>query len=75
MRKKLPMYWPLALIFPVAAVAYSLANGDATPRAPLAPDRVTAELARTVAYGFVGDDAVQGTRAVRRASFGAAQAY
>jgi hypothetical protein len=76
MRKKIPMYWPLAIIVPVAAVAYLLAYGDAaTSRAPLAADRVTAELARTMAYGFVGDDAAQGTRAVRRASVGASEAF
>ena len=61
MKKTISMYWPLALFVPLAAAAYlHLCSGTASRIAqpPLAADQLSAELARTVSYGFVGSDAV-----------------
>ncbi|HEX7932331.1 MAG TPA: hypothetical protein VF573_04520 [Paraburkholderia sp.] len=60
MRKTIAVYWPLALVVVLAAVACLHICGDAASRArqaPLAADQVTAELARAVSYGMI-DDAV-----------------
>ncbi|MBN3753331.1 hypothetical protein G3N95_10285 [Paraburkholderia sp. Tr-20389] len=60
MKKKISVYWPLAIVLPLAAVAYlHLYNGAVaqSSTSPLAADRVSAELARTVSYGFVGGEA------------------
>ncbi len=62
------MYWPLAVIVPLAAAAYLHVRGDAASRAsqaPLAAGQVTAELARTVSYGLVGDDATLPAKSLR----------
>ena len=59
MKKKISVYWPLVIVVPLAAVAcLHLYNGAAgqTFQSPLAAERVSAELARTVSYGFVGGD-------------------
>ena len=58
MRTKILVYWPLAIVVPLAAAAYlHLYNGAAAQPSPLAAERVSAELARTVSYGFVGGEA------------------
>jgi hypothetical protein len=60
MKKKISVYWPLAIVVPLAAVAYlHLYNQTAVQlsQSPLAAERVSAELARTVSYGFVGGEA------------------
>jgi hypothetical protein len=60
MKKTISMYWPLAVIFPLAAAAYIHASSEASLRAPhasLAAGQLTAELARAVSYGLVGNDA------------------
>ena len=68
MRKKISVYWPLAIVVPLAAVAYlHLYHGPAmqSAQSPLAAERVSAELARTVSYGFVsGETAVPATMPV-----------
>ena len=53
MRKKIVVYWPLALIVPLAAIAWVHAWKTAEQQLPLAAAQVSAELARTVSYGFV----------------------
>ena len=59
MKKTISMYWPLAIVLPLAAVAFLHLCSSAVKHAnaaPLAASEVTAELARTVSYGFVGDE-------------------
>lgn len=56
MRKKISVYWPLAIVVPLAAAAFLHFCGDAAsraPQAPLAADQLTAELARAVSYGMI----------------------
>ena len=57
MKKKISVYWPLAIVVPLAAVAYLHLYNGAAAQSPLAAERVSAELARTVSYGFVGGEA------------------
>ncbi|MEX3932622.1 hypothetical protein AB4Y32_12570 [Paraburkholderia phymatum] len=60
MKKKISVYWPWAIVVPLAAAAYLHLHNDAgaqSSQSPLAADRVSAELARTVSYGFVGGEA------------------
>ncbi|AJY41633.1 hypothetical protein BW21_1490 [Burkholderia humptydooensis] len=57
MRKTISMYWPLAIVVPLAAAYLYLS--EATPRsAPAIARDTSAELARAVSYGLV-DDASQ----------------
>jgi hypothetical protein len=59
MKKKILVYWPLALFMPLATAAYLYACSETAPRVaqpPLAADQLSAELARTVSYGFVGSE-------------------
>jgi hypothetical protein len=59
MKKTISMYWPLAIVLPLAAAAFLHLCSTAVKHAnaaPLAASEVTAELARTVSYGFVSDD-------------------
>ncbi|MGF6772828.1 hypothetical protein P3T18_005322 [Paraburkholderia sp. GAS199] len=56
MKKTISMYWPLAIVVPLAAAAYLHISRDVVARAsqaPLAADQLTAELARAVSYGLV----------------------
>lgn len=57
MKKKIVVYWPLALIVPLAAIAWMHAWNTAEQQFPLAADQVSAELARAVSYGLVDDGA------------------
>ncbi|MBR8056842.1 hypothetical protein [Burkholderia dolosa] len=57
MRKTISMYWPLAIVVPLAAAAYLHAMADAPSRGPLAVHQASAELARAVSFGLVGDSA------------------
>jgi len=71
MKKKISVYWPLAVILPLAATAYVHALSDAAsraPQAPLAAGQLTAELARTVSYGLVGDAARGPGKTMREAA-------
>ncbi|TDN69559.1 hypothetical protein [Paraburkholderia sp. BL10I2N1] len=68
MKKTILMYWPLAVILPLAAAAYIHACSEAASRAsqaPLAAGQLTAELARTVSYGLVDDNAGAATKNMR----------
>ncbi|WP_322058267.1 hypothetical protein [Paraburkholderia sp. J63] len=67
MRKKIVVYWPLALIVPLAAIAWIHAWHTAEQQLPLAANQVSAELARAVSYGLVGDasDAKAPVKALR----------
>ncbi|GLZ17040.1 hypothetical protein Bpla01_05700 [Burkholderia plantarii] len=49
------MYWPLAIVVPLAAAAYLHASAAARPSEPLAIRQASAELARTVSFGLVGE--------------------
>ncbi|PAJ80466.1 hypothetical protein [Burkholderia ubonensis] len=56
MKKTISMYWPLAIVVPLAAAAYLHAVGDAPSRGrPLAVHQASAELARAVSFGLVDD--------------------
>jgi hypothetical protein len=56
MKKTISTYWPLAIVLPLAAAGYLHAIGDASSsRGPLAAPQASAELARTVSFGLVGD--------------------
>ncbi|ACC70643.1 hypothetical protein PPMP20_06585 [Paraburkholderia phymatum] len=60
MKKKISLYWPLVIVVPLAAAAYLHLYDRVVVQSstsPLAADRVSAELARTVSYGFVGGEA------------------
>ena len=77
MKKKISMYWPVAIVVPLAlAACLHLFNQPAstTPQAPLAADRVSAELARTVSYGFVGNEAAMPDDTLRATAAMPAQA-
>jgi uncharacterized BrkB/YihY/UPF0761 family membrane protein len=56
MKKKISVYWPLALIVPCAVIAWTHAWNTTKQQMPLAAGQLTAELARTVSYGLVGSD-------------------
>lgn len=53
MRKTISIYWPLAIIVPLAAAAYLHTVNGAQPREPLAAYQASAELARAVSFGLV----------------------
>lgn len=65
MRKKISVYWPLALIVPCAAIAWTHAWNTAQQQMPLAAAQLTAELARTVSYGLVGSEGKVSAKAIR----------
>lgn len=66
MKKKIGVYWPLAIVVPLVAAAYLHLGGAAFAghSVPLAADQVTAELARAVSYGLVGDEPVSAAEPV-----------
>jgi hypothetical protein len=56
MKKTISVYWPLAIVVPLAVLAYLHICGSAATRAPQAPldaDQLTAELARAVSFGMI----------------------
>jgi hypothetical protein len=56
MKNTISEYWPLAIVVPLAAMAYLHFSGNGASRAsqtPLDADQVTAELARAVSYGMI----------------------
>jgi hypothetical protein len=57
MRKKISVYWPWIFVVPLAIAAYVHLYNAPGSQSPLAAERVSAELARTVSYGFVGGTA------------------
>jgi hypothetical protein len=71
MKKTISVYWPLAIVVPLAAAAYLHICGDAAsrvPQAPLAADQLTAELARAVSYGMIDDAATLPAKPMRGAT-------
>ncbi|MFM0171920.1 hypothetical protein [Paraburkholderia sediminicola] len=71
MKKTISVYWPLAIVVPLAAAAYLHICGDAASRAsqaPLAADQFTAELARAVSYGMIDDATTQPAKPMRAAT-------
>ncbi|MFM0550662.1 hypothetical protein P0D69_06735 [Paraburkholderia sediminicola] len=71
MKKTISVYWPLAIVVPLAAAAYLHICGDAASRAsqaPLAADQFTAELARAVSYGMIDDAVTQPAKPMRAAT-------
>jgi hypothetical protein len=74
MKKTISIYWPLAVIVPFAVIAGLHTYGARAPR-PLAAERVTAELARTVSYGLIVNGAPRALPAARpSAPFGVSEA-
>jgi uncharacterized BrkB/YihY/UPF0761 family membrane protein len=67
MKSRISMYWPLALALPLAVVACLYVSGETASRIaqPLGASQLTAELARTVSYGLVGNDPAMPVKAVR----------
>ncbi|NPT60766.1 hypothetical protein [Paraburkholderia elongata] len=68
MKKIISVYWPLAIVVPLAAAGYLHICGDAALRssqAPLAADQLTAELARAVSYGMVDNAATLPAKPMR----------
>jgi len=68
MKKTISMYWPLAVFAPLAAAAYLYACNETASRIaqpPLAAEQLTAELARTISYGLVGDDTASALKPMR----------
>lgn len=56
MKKTISMYWPLAIVVSLAALAYLHINGQTASRAsqmPLDANHLSAELARAVSYGMI----------------------
>jgi hypothetical protein len=56
MKKTISVYWPLAIVVPLAAAAYLHICGNAasrTSQSRLGADQLTAELARAVSYGMI----------------------
>ena len=56
MKKTISVYWPLAIVVPLAAAACLHISSNAAShasQAPLGADQLTAELARAVSYGMV----------------------
>jgi uncharacterized BrkB/YihY/UPF0761 family membrane protein len=68
MKKTISMYWPVALFMPFAAAACLYVSGETASRIaqpPLGASQLTAELARTVSYGLVGNDPALPVKSVR----------
>jgi hypothetical protein len=68
MKKTISVYWPLAVALPLAAAACLYINNGSASRIaqpPLGASQLTAELARTVSYGLVGNDPAMPVKAVR----------
>lgn len=57
MKKRISVYWPWVFVVPLAVAAYVHLYNVPGAQSHLAADRVSAELARTVSYGLVGDEA------------------
>jgi hypothetical protein len=56
MKKTISVYWPLAIVVPLALLAYlhiCVNAASHAPQAPLDADQLTAELARAVSYGMI----------------------
>ena len=67
MKTKISVYWPVAVVLTLAAMAAMQGYGEHRPpgsHAPLAAAQVSAELARAVSYGLVGTQPVRASSSV-----------
>ncbi|WP_233830892.1 hypothetical protein [Paraburkholderia sp. ZP32-5] len=68
MKKTISVYWPLAIVVPLVALAYlnigSRANSR-VPQTPLDANHLTAELARAVSYGMIDTSAALPAKPMR----------
>lgn len=67
MKTKISVYWPVAVVLTLAAMAAIQGYGERRQHsyyAPLAAAQVSAELARAVSYGLVGTQAVRPSSSV-----------
>lgn len=78
MKTKISVYWPLAIVVPLAAAAFLHICSDVASRAsqaPLAANQLTAELARTVSYGLIADTADMPLKPLRAAAMPSAASF
>lgn len=71
MKKTISVYWPLAILVPLAALAYLHMSGNVAARAPQArldADQLTAELAHAVSYGMIDAAAALPAKPIRAAT-------
>jgi hypothetical protein len=71
MKKIISVYWPLAIVVSLAALAYLHINGQTASRAsqmPLDANHLTAELARAVSYGMIDAASVLPAKPMRAAT-------
>ena len=71
MKKTISVYWPLAIVLPLAVLAYLHINGQTASRAsqtPLDANHLTAELARAVSYGMIDDASALPAKPMRAAT-------
>ncbi|MFL9966341.1 hypothetical protein PQR02_36205 [Paraburkholderia sediminicola] len=70
MKKTISVYWPLAIVVPLAALAYlHIGNGvSRASQAPLDAAQLTAELARAVSYGMIDAAAALPAKPIRAAT-------
>jgi len=67
MKTKISVYWPLAVVLMLAAMAAVQGYGERrqhSSHAPLAAAQLSAELARAVSYGLVGTQPVRASSSV-----------
>ncbi|NML29827.1 hypothetical protein [Paraburkholderia antibiotica] len=67
MKKTISVYWPLAIVVPLAAFAYLHINNHVASRASqtLDANHLTAELARAVSYGMIDDASTSPAKPMR----------
>lgn len=71
MKKTISVYWPLAIVVPLAMVACLHINGQTASRAsqmPLDANHLTAELARAVSYGMIDAASASPAKPMRAAT-------
>ena len=71
MKKTISVYWPLAIVVPLAAIAYLHFSSNGASRAsqvPLDADQLTAELARAVSYGMIDAASALPAKPIRAAT-------
>jgi len=68
MKNTISMYWPLAIVVPLVALAYLHIGSQLNSRAPQTPldaNHLTAELARAVSYGMIDTSAALPSKPMR----------
>jgi hypothetical protein len=71
MKKTISVYWPLAIVLPLAVLACLHINGQSASRAsqmPLDANHLTAELARAVSYGMIDAASALPAKPIRAAT-------